>query len=76
MDVGDFVWNHKHGVIRFGTITEKKVDPKGWALFTVDWHPPPVMWEEEPLQTWFRVDELHQVDPVYLMDAVLQRRIF
>tara|TARA_Y100000310_G_scaffold340941_1_gene438437 strand:+ start:1209 stop:1484 length:276 start_codon:yes stop_codon:yes gene_type:complete len=38
MKIGDLVWNHYHGLLRFGTITEKKIKEDKWAYFTVDWH--------------------------------------
>ena len=38
MKVGDLVWNNYHGIIRFGTIQQKRTDESGWAFFKVKWH--------------------------------------
>tara|TARA_Y100000310_G_scaffold340840_1_gene437984 strand:- start:695 stop:973 length:279 start_codon:yes stop_codon:yes gene_type:complete len=38
MKIGDLVWNHYHGMLRFGTITGKEIKEDKWAYFTVDWH--------------------------------------
>lgn len=38
MKVGDLVWNHYHGLLRFGTVVGKNVKKDGWAYFTVDWY--------------------------------------
>ena len=38
MKVGDLVWNNYHGIIRFGTIQQKRTDESGWAFFKIKWH--------------------------------------
>ena len=38
MKIGDLVWNSYHGIIRFGTVQEKRIDQDGWAYFKVKWH--------------------------------------
>ena len=37
MKVGDLVWNHHNGSVRFGTIKNKRKKNR-WAYFTVNWH--------------------------------------
>jgi len=38
MNIGQLVWNNYHGVLRFGTISSKRVDETGWAFYKVNWH--------------------------------------
>ena len=38
MNIGQLVWNNYHGVLRFGTISSKRVDEAGWAFYKVNWH--------------------------------------
>ena len=38
MNIGQLVWNNYHGVLRFGTISSKRVDETGWAFYKVKWH--------------------------------------
>jgi len=73
MNIGDFVWNVYHGVLRFGTIDGKTMEPGGWAYFTVFWHDD---YQYENAMSWknkmrnaneqklrWRADELVPVDP-------------
>ena len=38
MNIGDLVYNNYHGILRFGTIQQKRIDEDGWAYFKVKWH--------------------------------------
>jgi hypothetical protein len=38
MNIGTLVYQENQGNLRFGTITGKELDEKGWAWFAVDWH--------------------------------------
>jgi len=38
MNIGNLVYQENQGNLRFGTITGKELDEKGWAHFTVEWH--------------------------------------
>ena len=38
MKIGDLVWNHYHGILRFGTITGKEIKEDKWAYCTVKWY--------------------------------------
>jgi len=73
MEIGDLVWNHYHGLLRFGTITGRKIKEDEWAYFTVDWHADD---RYETAQDWrkkltntdyklkeYRGDLLHRFDP-------------
>jgi hypothetical protein len=73
MNIGDFVFNNYHEVLRFGTIIGKTVEPNGWAFFTVSWHDDDryehaiayinkLRNTNEKKLRW-RVDELTPVDP-------------
>jgi len=37
-DVGSFVMNVYHGLVRYGTVRTKRIAKDGWAYFTVEWH--------------------------------------
>ena len=38
MNIGTLVYQENQGNLRFGTITGRELDDKGWAWFSVDWH--------------------------------------
>ena len=38
MNIGTLVYQENQGNLRFGTITGKALDEKGWAHFSVNWH--------------------------------------
>ena len=38
MKVGDLVWTNSYGILRFGTITSKRIGDHMWAFFKVQWH--------------------------------------
>ena len=38
MNIGNLVYQDNQGNLRFGTITGRELDDKGWAWFSVDWH--------------------------------------
>ena len=38
MNIGDLVYNNYHSVLRFGTISSKRIDETGWAFYKVNWH--------------------------------------
>ena len=37
IDIGSFVMNYHHGLLRFGIVQTKRKDEQGWAQYTVDW---------------------------------------
>ena len=37
IDVGTFVMNFHHKLLRLGVVREKRTDEHGWAHFQVDW---------------------------------------
>ncbi len=37
IDVGTFVMNYHHGLLRLGVVQEKRTDDHGWAHCKVDW---------------------------------------
>ena len=38
MAINDLVMNIHKGAVRFGTVTDKRIDEIGWAQLKVDWH--------------------------------------
>ena len=74
MNIGSFVFNSWQGLPRFGTVTDKRLDEKGWAHYTVDWHDDAehkqaAEWQnylrrtDDAEQTEYRADELSVIDP-------------
>ena len=37
IDVGTFVMNYHHGLLRLGVVRERRLGDHGWAYFKVDW---------------------------------------
>ena len=37
MDVPGVVYNHYHGIRRYGIVESKRIDKDGWAYFKVKW---------------------------------------
>ena len=80
MNIGTLVWHAYYGGLRFGTITGKKIDDKGWAHFTVDWHDDAiydraVKWMNKLRNTddhkhLYRADELTPVSSGHLSRAI------
>ena len=78
MNVGDFIYSVYNGILRFGTITEKKLQPGSscleWAHFRVDWHDDGqftrMVRESDNRylrkKTWWRIDKLHAIDNHHL----------
>ena len=78
MNVNDFIYSVYNGILRFGTITEKKMQTESshleWAYFRVDWHDDGRFTsmvresDDETLRkkTWWRVDKLCVVDSYHL----------
>ena len=38
MQIGNLVWKPVHGILRFGTIMDKKSRSDGWAYYLIEWH--------------------------------------
>ena len=38
MAINDLVMNIHKGAVRFGTVTDKRIDEIGWPQLKVDWH--------------------------------------
>ena len=38
MAINNLVMNIYKGAVRFGTVTDKRIDEIGWAQLKVDWH--------------------------------------
>ena len=79
MKIGSFVWHTTNGLLRFGTVTGKTIDEKGWAYYTVSWHDDAryqyaMNAEGTPElalpQYQYRVDELALVETGHLSEAL------
>ena len=52
IDIGTFVMNYHHGLLRMGVVESKRTDDEGWTRFTVnffedDIHKARVEWDKE-----------------------------
>jgi hypothetical protein len=52
IDVGSFVMNYHHGLLRMGVVESKRKDDQGWTCFTVnffedDIHKASVVWDKK-----------------------------
>jgi len=80
IDIGAFVMNYHHGLLRFGIVQTKRHDEKGWTQYTVDWleddtHEANAVWEEtltgiQKKPTEYRADWLKTVSPAWLQRVI------
>ena len=80
IDIGAFVMNYHHGLLRFGVVQSKRHDEQGWAQYTVDWleddkHESNAAWVEsmthtQKAPTEYRADWLKPVSPEWLQRVI------
>ena len=80
IDIGAFVMNYHHGLLRFGIVQSKRRDEQGWAQYTVDWleddtHEANAAWVKnmtgtEKKPTEYRADWLKTVSPDWLQRVI------
>ena len=80
INVGTFVMNYHHGLLRMGVVATKRVDTQGWAQCAVDWleddiHPAKVSWDRRMglsscLEEETRVDYLKPVSTEWLQNVL------
>ena len=80
IDIGAFVMNYHHGLLRFGIVQSKRKDKKGWTQYTVDWledeiHEANAAWVENMTHTQkkpaeYRADWLKTVSPSWLEKVI------
>tara|TARA_B100001121_G_C18655301_1_gene606146 strand:- start:1220 stop:1522 length:303 start_codon:yes stop_codon:yes gene_type:complete len=80
IDIGAFVMNYHHGLLRFGVVQSKRHDEQGWAQYTVDWleddlHESNAEWvknmtgaDKKPAE--YRADWLKTVSPDWLQRVI------
>jgi len=84
IDVGTFVMNYHHGLLRLGVVREKRTGDHGWAYCKVDWleddiHVAKVAWDKKmgarkiPSEET-RVDWLKPVSPKWLRNVTYAYR--
>ena len=76
IEIGAFVMNYHHGLLRFGVVQSRRNDEQGWAQYTVDWledeiHEANAVWEEsmtgtQKKPTEYRSDWLKTVSVTWL----------
>ena len=80
IDVGTFVMNYHHGLLRLGVVRAKRTGAHGWAYCKVDWleddiHVAKVVWDKKmgakklPSDE-IRVDWLKPVSPKWLQNVM------
>ena len=82
MNIGSFVWNVFHRILRFGTIVEREVDDNDWAHFRVAWHEDRVYTQSRDRdyellgrsedRLW-RADELYPAETTHLAEVIKAR---
>ena len=80
IDVGTFVMNWHHGLLRLGVVNSKRFDEHGWAHCKVDWleddiHIAKVAWDKKMRAAYqepedIRVDWLKPVSPQWLQNVL------
>ena len=83
IEIGSFVFNYHHGLLRFGVIQSKLTDSNNWAQFKVRWledqrHDESVAWTEKlrPDQVGktrketYRADQLSPIDLDHMVKVV------
>ena len=80
IDIGAFVMNYHHGLLRFGVVQSKRRDEQGWTQYTVDWleddmHESNAVWVKnmtgtEKKPTEYRSDWLKTVSPEWLESVI------
>tara|TARA_R110002020_G_scaffold109500_1_gene253374 strand:- start:822 stop:1121 length:300 start_codon:yes stop_codon:yes gene_type:complete len=85
MNIGSFVWNVFHSILRFGTIIDREIDENGWAHFKVEWHEDhaydqAIAWDsqfrEHAEGRLWRADELYPVETIHLAEVIKVRDNF
>ena len=80
IDVGTFVMNYHHGLLRLGVVREKRTGDHGWAYCKVDWleddiHIAKVAWDKKMRARKLssdetRADYLKPVSPEWLQNVM------
>jgi hypothetical protein len=80
IDVGTFVMNNHHGLLRMGVVKEKRITDRGWAMYKVDFLEDDIyvankthhskMSGKDQFQTEHRRDQLVKVNPKWLQNVL------
>ena len=70
MNIGTLVSQENQGNLRFGTITGKELDEKGWAWLTVEWHDDVVHTRAMDWTTKMRNDGVDRYNRTYRVDEL------
>jgi hypothetical protein len=81
LNIGSFVMNFHHQLLRFGIITDKRVDDDGWTQFKVDFfedniYEANVDWSNkmrpgsDNRKYEYRADQIKPVDPVWIQNVM------
>ena len=81
LDIGSFVMNFHHQLLRFGVITSKRVDEEGWTQFKVDFfedniYETNVAWSNklrpgtDNRKYEYRADQIKPVDPSWIQNVM------
>ncbi|HAG27902.1 MAG TPA: hypothetical protein DCL39_00455 [Alteromonas macleodii] len=80
IDVGTFVMNNHHGLLRMGVVEDKRIDESGWVYFKVKFLEDDVYYRnkkfhskisgKDEFQYEHRVDQLKKVNPQWLENVL------
>jgi len=81
LDIGSFVMNFHHQLLRFGIITDKRVDDEGWTQFKVDFfedtiYEKNVVWDnkmrpaDDARKYEYRADQIKLISPEWLHNVL------
>ena len=80
IDVGTFVMNNHHGLLRMGVVEEKRTDTSGWTYFKVKFLEDEVYQNnktfhseisgKDEFQYEHRIDQLKKVNPQWLQNVI------
>tara|TARA_R100001510_G_C7571012_1_gene147412 strand:+ start:353 stop:649 length:297 start_codon:yes stop_codon:yes gene_type:complete len=80
IDVGTFVMNNHHGLLRMGVVEEKRLDESGWTYFKVKFLEDRIYRNnkafhseisgKDQFQYEHRIDQLKKVNPQWLQDVI------
>ena len=80
IEVGTFVMNNHHGLLRMGIVEDMRIDEKGWAIYKVNFLEDDIyvankthhskMSGKDQFQTEHRRDQLVRVNPQWLQNVI------
>ncbi len=80
IDVGTFVMNNHHGLLRMGVVQEKRLDKNGWTYFKINFLEDEIYQRnktfhseisgKDEFQYEHRIDQIKKVNPQWLQNVI------